>query len=136
VYLFVQFLTLLSGNYLKGNKIMSRIALIAAAVMTFAAAPVLAQAQDRTPDQRAVVAHVDFNDARQTKTFYAGLKAAAKAVCDSDMSAPLVVEADRACERQALNDAVRQIDAPQLSRLDADKTLRADKAQTLASNGR
>ncbi|MGN6422518.1 MAG: UrcA family protein [Asticcacaulis sp.] len=115
---------------------MSRIALIATAALTFVAiAPTLAQAQTRTPDQRAVTAHVDFNDVNQTRFYYAKLQAAAHAVCASDASDPLTADADKACERQALNDAVRQVGAPQLSRLDREND-RADKAQILASNDR
>lgn len=115
---------------------MPRIALVAAAALTFAAiAPTLAQAQTRTPDQRAVTAHVDFNDAKQTRSYYAKLQAAAHAVCASDMSDPLTAEADKACERQALRDAVRQVGAPQLSRLDREND-RTDEAQMLASSDR
>ncbi|HWU49578.1 MAG TPA: UrcA family protein [Asticcacaulis sp.] len=115
---------------------MSRIALIAAAAITFAvAAPNLVQAQTRTPDQRAVTAHVDFNDASQTRLYYAKLQAAAHAVCASDMSDPLTADADKICERQALRDAVRQVGAPQLSRLDREND-HVGKAQMLASNDR
>lgn len=94
----------------------------AAAVMTFAAgaqaqtsdAP---QDQARVPMQRTVHANVDFNDAKQTQAFYVKLQVAAHSVCHSEISNLEIERADRACERQALSDAVKQVNVAQLTQL-------------------
>ncbi len=101
---------------------MSRSIFIAAlsfGALSFAAlAAGAANAQERQAAQVQVsTKHVDFNNARETRGFYAKLNAAAQQVCTSEVSDPMTNMADAACEREAVSDAVRQIDAPQLSAL-------------------
>ena len=91
-----------------------------------------AQAEDaRTPAQMQVsVAHVDFDNAAQVHRLYARLGAAAQTVCDSDVvDGPLTAMADKACERAAVSDAVRQINQPQLSALDGQSTTQMAQAR-------
>ncbi len=95
---------------------MTRSIFIATALSFAALAAGAANAQDRQPAQVHVSAkHVDFNNARETRGFYAKLNAAAQRVCTSEVSDPMTTMADAACEREAVSDAVKQIDAPQLS---------------------
>ncbi|MGN6209359.1 UrcA family protein [Asticcacaulis sp.] len=97
---------------------MSRSIFIAAALSFAALSAGAANAQERQAAQVHVSArHVDFNNARETRGFYAKLNAAAQQVCTSEVSDPMTTMADAACEREAVSDAVRQIDAPQLSAL-------------------
>ena len=101
---------------------MSRSIFIAAlsfGALSFAAlAAGAANAQERQPAQvQFSTKHVDFNNAREARGFYAKLNAAAQQVCTSEVSDPMTSMADAACEREAVSDAVRQIDAPQLSAL-------------------
>ncbi len=110
---------------------MTRSIFIAAALSFAALAAGAANAQDRQPEQIYVSAkHVDFNNDRETRTFYARLNAAAQRVCTSEVSDPMTTIADAACERDAVSDAVRQIDAPQLSALDGNP----DRATTFAEH--
>jgi UrcA family protein len=109
---------------------MTRSIFIAAALSVAALAAGAANAQDRQAAQISVSAkHVDFNSARETRGFYAKLNAAAHQVCTSEVSDPMTSMADAACEREAVTDAVRQIDAPQLSALDS----RSDRAPAYAA---
>ena len=97
---------------------MTRSIFIAAALSFAALAAGAANAQERQPAQVRVSAkHVDFNNDRETRGFYAKLNAAAQRVCTSEVSDPMTTMADAACERDAVADAVKQIDAPQLSAL-------------------
>ena len=97
---------------------MTRSIFIAAALSFAALAAGAANAQERQPAQVSVSAkHVDFNNAREARGFYARLSAAAHQVCTSEVSDPMTAMADAACEREAVSDAVKQVDAPQLSAL-------------------
>lgn len=97
---------------------MTRSILIAAAFSIAALVAGAANAQTREDAQVSVsAAHVDFNSARQTRAFYNKLTAAAKNVCHSEISDPMTQMADEACARQAVSEAVREINAPQLSAL-------------------
>jgi len=88
------------------------------AVLAAGAANAQAGTQERQPAQVSVSAkHVDFNNAREARGFYARLSAAAHQVCTSEVSDPMTAMADAACEREAVSDAVKQVDAPQLSAL-------------------
>ena len=108
---------------------MTRSIFIAAALSCVALAAGAANAQERQDAQISVSAkHVDFNSARETRGFYAKLNAAAHQVCASEVSDPMTSMADAACERDAVTDAVKQIDAPQLSALDN----RSDRAPAYA----
>jgi len=97
---------------------MTRSIFIAAALSFVALAAGAANAQERQPAEISVSAkHVDFSKVRETRNFYARLKVAAKTVCTSEVSDPMTQMEDEACERDAVSDAVKQIDAPQLSAL-------------------
>lgn len=97
---------------------MTRSIFIAAALSFVALAAGAANAQDRQDAQIHVSAkHVDFNNARETRGFYAKLNAAAHQVCTSEVSDPMTSMADAACERDAVSDAVKQVGASQLSAL-------------------
>ncbi|ESQ94445.1 UrcA family protein [Asticcacaulis benevestitus] len=113
---------------------MTRSILIAAAFSIAALVAGAANAQTREDAQVSVSAdHVDFNNARQTRAFYAKLTAAAKNVCTSEVSDPMTTMADAQCARQAVSDAVREINAPQLSALDGQVN---DRASAYAMNDR
>lgn len=100
---------------------MTRSIFIAAALSFAALAAGAANAQERQPAQVHVSAkHVDFNNAHETRGFYAKLNAAAHRVCTSEVSDPMTAMADAACEREAVSDAVKQVGAPQLSALHGD----------------
>ena len=110
---------------------MTRSIFIAAALSVAALAAGAANAQDRQAAQISVFAkHVDFNSARETRGFYAKLNAAAHQVCTREVSDPMTSMADATCEHEAVTDAVRQIDAPQLSALDS----RPDRAPAYAEH--
>ena len=99
---------------------MFRTLAIALTLSTASLVAVAAHAEDRTPAQMQVsVDHVDFNNSAQVRDLYTKLDAAAQNVCDSDVVGdPMTAMADKACERDAVSDAVRQINQPQLSALD------------------
>lgn len=116
------------------------IAAVAASALTFAAG---AQAQESTLDSYRTVStrDVNFNDARQTHDFYVKLRGAARQACDElygDLEHSIQ---QRQCESAAMADAVRQVNAPQLSQLDASARRAAPQqaqaqAQVLAANDR
>ena len=112
---------------------MTRSIFIAAALSFAALAAGAANAQERQPAQLHVSAkHVDFNNARETRGFYAKLHAAAERVCTSEVSDPMTSMADAQCTRQAVAEAVGQINAPQLSALEGESAT----AATYAMNDR
>ncbi len=94
-------------------------------------------AQDRTPNRVAVTfANADFKDEAQVEQVYRKLYKAAQYVCESEGAGPKWREDDdRACERQAVDDAVTDLHRPQLSRLhlrldaDPDRIARAMPTQ-------
>jgi len=95
-----------------------RIALVSAALLGAAGFAAAASAET-VSDQRPVYSRdIDFNKPSQVRTLYHRLQQVAHDVCQSDDSDPMTREADRACEAQAVSDAVRDIDQPQLTRLD------------------
>ncbi|MCR6659857.1 MAG: UrcA family protein [Asticcacaulis sp.] len=101
---------------------MSRSIFIAAlsfGALSFAAlAAGAANAQERRPAEVVVTAkHLDFTNAREARTFYTRLKAAAKTVCTSAVYNSRTAMEDEACEDRALTNAVEDINAPQLSAL-------------------
>lgn len=115
---------------------MTRSILIAAIVSAAAlSAAFTASAEVREPAQLSVSsAKVDFSNARQARAFYNRLQDAAEKVCTSPvMHGEKTVEADIACARQAVSDAVREINAPQLSALDGQIN---DRASAYAMNER
>jgi hypothetical protein len=58
---------------------------------------------------------VNFEDARQVRFFYAKLTTAAHDVCASEVYDPLTQMADKACQDEAVNAAVSQVDKPLLN---------------------
>ena len=109
--------------------------LLAAAILP----PVAAYAGDPDGDNRAVssrmTAHVDFSDPSQVEKVYRRLKDQARYVCDQAASydKDYDTRAERACEADALAGAVRDVNAPQLSRLDAEQTGHAPTELSLNS---
>ncbi len=94
-------------------------AVLSAAMISSALVSGVAFAQDRTPDQMNVsVARLDLNKASDAQTAYAKIRAAAHDVCTSDSSDPRTANDDRACEQQAVTDAVRSLHSEQLARQD------------------
>lgn len=109
------------------SRLFSRVALVSVAVIGAAAFSSAALANDwssernREGDEMHLnIKNVDFNNPSQVNALYRRLKVAANSVCSSDGPVDLMTRiADQACEREALSDAVRQINNPQLSLLDA-----------------
>ncbi len=85
-----------------------------------------ATAQDRTPNRMAVTfADSDFTTREQAQKVYRKLYQVAQYVCESEGAGPKWREPDdRACEHQAMNDAVTDLNKPELTkmhmRMDAD----------------
>jgi UrcA family protein len=76
------------------------------------------QAQTLESAQREVSARgVNFEDVRQVRFFYAKLTAAAHDVCASEVYDPLTQMADKACQEEAVGDAVSQVNQPLLNRM-------------------
>ncbi len=77
--------------------------------------------------------HVDFQKPEQAREAYGRLRAAAHAVCDSQ-SGDIVIQAeDKACEQQAVRDALNDLQQPALLRVaEADRKA----PQQLAFNDR
>jgi UrcA family protein len=93
--------------------------LLAAALVAAgaAASPVLAQSyaqQDDVPSAHVSYRDVDFANAAQVRAFYAQLRLAAQRVCRSDEDGLGFYENSRACERDALNRAVGQVNRQEL----------------------
>ena len=113
---------------------MTRSTFIAAALSFVALAAGAANAQSPISDREEArihvsAKHVDFNNTRETRGFYAKLNAAAHEVCTSEVSDPMTAMADAACEHDAVADAVKEIGAPQLSALHSNP----DQAPTYAA---
>ena len=102
--------------------------LFASALLATAVLPPLAHAGDDNGATRAVTtrltAHVDFGDPAQVDTVYKRLRTQARYVCDvaATYDKDYDTRAERACEADAVAGAVHDINQPQLSRLDAEKT--------------
>ena len=94
-------------------------ALCVAAIAAAAALAASAHAQDSRAADARVKARVDFDNPVQVRQFYDRLKTEARAVCDTAAGYDHDYDAHpaRDCEHQALADAVRQVDRPQLSEL-------------------
>ena len=77
-----------------------------------------ASAAERVASQLSVnLNKVDFSKPDQAKFAMARLEAAAKRVCDSDVSDPATANEDRACEQQAVDQALAEARNPTLSQL-------------------
>ena len=101
--------------------------LLAASAAILIATPALAGgivSNDDIPRQAVSARNVDFANPAQVKHFYAKLRGAAVAVCESNavVSSP-AAQLDRACIGQAMSQAVKTLDKPVL-------TAMYDNAQT------
>ncbi len=89
-----------------------------APVAVLAVSPAQAAAPNTAEQTKVSARGVDFSDARQTKAFYGELDKAAHKVCDVPATNDLSVKADSAdCRDTALDDAVRRLDKPSLTKL-------------------
>ncbi|MCR6659859.1 MAG: UrcA family protein [Asticcacaulis sp.] len=87
-------------------------ALLSAAALTTGSV----YAQTLVTAQRTVSARgVNFQDVKQVRFFYAKLTAAAYDVCACEFYDPLTQMADKACQDDAVNSAVSQVDKPLLN---------------------
>jgi UrcA family protein len=98
---------------------MSKLALLAATTVILAG-PAFAAQQPSTADDapmRAISTQgVNFADQTQVRRFYFRLEAAARLVCDPGSGSQTVVAStDLSCVRRNMDEAVRRIDAPQLT---------------------
>ncbi len=97
---------------------MRRLILCAALLSAAALTTGNVHAQTVESAQREVSARgVNFEDAGQVRFFYAKLTAAAHDVCASEVYDPLTQMADRACQDDAVNTAVSQVNEPLLNRM-------------------
>jgi UrcA family protein len=90
-------------------------AIATAAALTFSASAFAApaanwDAQDAQQTETMNVQDVNFNNPSEVRAFYKSLRYAAARVCVDD-------RAGRACMNEAVSDAVRQVNQPQLSAL-------------------
>lgn len=110
-------------------------AVLASALLACAALPPAAQAEDARAVSSRLTAQVDFSDPSQVEHIYRQLKTQARYVCDqaATYDKDYDTRAERACEADALAGAVRQVNQPQLSRLDAEKTGHAPTELSLNS---
>jgi len=111
-----------------------RIALVSAALLGAAGFATFASAETVSSQRPVYSRDIDFNKPSQVRTLYHRLEQVAHEVCQSDDSDPMTREGDKACEAQAVSDAVRDINQPQLTRLDDAKNGRAESS--LAWNDR
>lgn len=96
---------------------MIRSIIIAVAVSSAAFAG-MAQAADDTVVETVVTTHgVDFSQPEQTSRFYKALHTAAKNVCDVPGDAFDVRTDNKDCEDRAVDEAVRDTNSAQLTRL-------------------
>ncbi len=106
-------------------------ALILAVALAAMAAPSLALAPDTdAPMAKVAYRETDFANPTATRAFYARLKMAAQRVCARHERALASAQASRACERQALDRAVAQIDRQELY------ALQSGRGATFAATGR
>ncbi len=91
---------------------------LAASAAILIASPALAEtvrADDSAPTQSVSTRGVDFANKDQVKHFYAKLKGAAAAVCDSGSANPRFSQADASCTREVVAQAVKAANKPVLT---------------------
>ncbi len=110
--------------------------LLSLAALAAQPASAAASHSDRTPAQTTVALKgADLGNGDSAKFAYARLEAAAKRVCDSDgASDPLTANDDRACEQDAMRDALATVNAPQLSMLAQPDEAQSEDADRYAVN--
>jgi UrcA family protein len=94
--------------------------LLAAAAGLLIAGPALAETSqpvEQAPTQAVSTRGVDFSSREQTKHFYAKLRGAALAVCDSGSANPRFSQTDAQCVNRVIADAVKAADKPVLTAL-------------------
>ena len=93
--------------------------LVLSAALSFASA---AHADDQSPPDRVPVSYrdVDFNRPEAVEALYKRLQFASKVACDTlEPEVPYREADDRACEREAVQGAVHDVDRPALTALHA-----------------
>lgn len=94
---------------------MSRLPFVLAIALVSTAPAGIAFARPNDATVKLSVRGVDFADARQVKTFYDHLRAAAQAACNSDSLTSWGVREDQDCRARFVEDAVNQVNAPLLT---------------------
>jgi UrcA family protein len=94
--------------------------LLSAFAMLSIAGPALAdgvRATDEAPTKALSTRGVDFNNRDEVRHFYARLRGAAQAVCDSGSANPRFSQTDARCVSQVMAAAVKATDKPVLTAL-------------------
>jgi UrcA family protein len=93
--------------------------LLATSAALLIAGPALAEtrAVDEAPSQAVSTRSVDFASRDQVKHFYAKLRGAAHAVCDSGSANPRFSQGDADCVSRVMAEAVKAADKPVLTAL-------------------
>ena len=90
--------------------------LLAASAALILAGPAFAQtAGDQAPTQAVSTRGVNFADKAEVGHFYAKLRGAAQAVCDSGSANPSLSTTDASCVRQVMASAVKVANKPVLT---------------------
>jgi UrcA family protein len=90
--------------------------LLAASAALILAGPAFAQtAGDQAPTQAVSTRGVNFADKAEVGHFYAKLRGAAQAVCDSGSANPTLSSTDASCVRQVMASAVKVANKPVLT---------------------
>jgi UrcA family protein len=96
---------------------MSKFVLAAAAALAMAC-PALARADDQAPPAQSLSTQgVNFADQADAGRFYAKLQQAANDVCFLGAGVTRMAEVDQTCVREAMVQAVQQVNAPVLTAL-------------------
>lgn len=99
---------------------MSKPLLVVAALSIAAAGPAFADEAGQVqaaPTAAVSTANVDFRDQAAVRAFYARLRNAAHAVCDSNSANPRITQRDERCVAKAVASAVQAADRPLLTAL-------------------
>jgi UrcA family protein len=94
---------------------MSKLILAAAAAILISTPALAAEVQSDAPTQAVSTQGVNFASRTQVQHFYAKLRGAAQAVCDSGSANPRFSATDASCVRDVMAQAVRSADKPVLT---------------------
>ena len=96
---------------------MTKLILAASAAILIASPALAASAvpDDQTPSQVVSMRNVDFANPAQVKHFYAKLRGAAVAVCDSNSANSAITRFDARCVVEVMAQAVKVADKPMLT---------------------
>jgi UrcA family protein len=89
--------------------------LASALALACAAGLATAAAAETAPTRSVSLTKIDMNNTVAVNSLYARIKGAARAVCDSHSPLKEIAAKDAACYAQAVDQAVRQINAPTLT---------------------